>query len=73
VNQKTRLRMYMARHREKGITQLEAGDLLGIQRLSERIREMERDGDLIIRRTVRVPNRFRDTCYVTRYWLHARP
>ena len=63
--------MYMARHRDKGITQLEATEMLGILRLSQRIIELQNSGFRIRKRTVKVPNRFKDNCYVKRYWLDA--
>lgn len=56
----------------KPITQLEAFNGLGICRLSERIREIERLGYVIQHESVRVPTRDKEAT-VTRYTLIAEP
>lgn len=53
----------------KSITQLDAFNLLGICRLSERIRELERLGFVINHESVSVPSRDGKNATVTRYTL----
>ena len=53
----------------KSITQLEAFNLLGICRLSERVRELESLGHVISHESVSVPAREGKNATVTRYAL----
>jgi DNA-binding Lrp family transcriptional regulator len=55
--------------RNGGITQLEAFNALGITRLSERVREMEKLGYVIEHEPVKVPTRDNKLVRVTRYKL----
>ena len=57
----------------KGVTQLEAFNSLGICRLSERIRELERLGWTIKHESVSVPTRSGKNATVTRYSLLSEP
>lgn len=53
------------------VTQLDAFNSLGICRLSERVRELERLGYVIEHSTVTVPARDGKTAHVTQYALMA--
>jgi hypothetical protein len=66
--QNTRLLEWLQSHNT--ITTLEATHELGIQRISERVRELEDEGYPIWHEAqVVVPNRYGQTCHVTRYHL----
>jgi hypothetical protein len=69
MSQNARLTSYLQRN---SVTQLEAFSALGICRLSERIRELERLGWVIRHDRVQVPTRDKPA-YVTRYTLVAEP
>ena len=56
-----------------GITQAEAARKLGIQRLSERVREIECLGWKIGRVTLKHKNRYGHYCYPVRYFLVSAP
>ena len=70
MNQNARLLSYLEQH--GSITSLEAVDNLGILRLSERVREIEKLGIQINHCPVEVPNRFGQTCHITRYVLEDK-
>ena len=55
------------------ITQIVAFTELGVCRLSERVRELERLGYTIEHRTIEVPARGGKTAHVTEYRLIAEP
>ena len=65
MSQNTRLLEYLKR---SDVTQLQAFSELGICRLSERVRELERQGHVIEHKMVEVPTR-EGTARVTRYRL----
>lgn len=65
--QSERLLTYM---RENGpITQMVAMNDLGIMRLASRISELRKQGHKITSQTVKVQNRYGETCRVKRYTL----
>lgn len=68
MNQQTVLLRYLKTHK-RGITQLDAADKLGILRLSERIREIERLGHVIEHRAEQRINRHGNMCRYVRYIL----
>lgn len=51
------------------ITSLEAFTVLGVSRLSARIKDLRTSGHRIDGKTVAVKNRHGETCHVTRYTL----
>jgi hypothetical protein len=65
--QRIRLTKYLNKY--KGITTLQAVEQLGILRLSERIRELEKEGHRINRFRITVKNRFNEDCRVMKYCL----
>lgn len=52
------------------ITQIEAIQHLGVMRLAARIADLRQLGYPICSTTETVKNRYGDTCYVKRYFLH---
>lgn len=54
---------------KRSITQLEAGDKWGIQRLGARVHDLRKAGHNIKSEMVDVFNRFGDKCKVARYTL----
>ena len=66
--QNERIIAYLEEHPE-GITQLEAGQYLGVMRLASRITDLRRRGYNIIADPVTVHNRWEEKCRVTRYRL----
>lgn len=52
-----------------GITQFEATTRLGVSRLASRIHNLRKSGYAITGKTVRVKNRWGETCSVKRYSL----
>lgn len=69
MNQKQALLKYLRIRPRAGITQLDASQVLGIQRLSERIRELEALGHVIDRTRERVINRYGHLSQPVRYRL----
>ena len=65
--QSKRIIDYMYEH--GGITQFEALNELGVMRLASRISELRRKGFDIRSKTVKVQNRYGETCRVKRYSL----
>lgn len=63
-----RLIDYLEKH-EKGITQVEASNELGILRLASRISELRDEGFCIAKDMVSVTNRYGEKCKVARYRL----
>ena len=63
-----RLIDYLKKH-EKGITQVEASNELGILRLASRISELRDEGFCIAKDMVLVTNRYGEKCKVARYRL----
>lgn len=57
---------------KRAITQLEAGDRWGIQRLGARVHDLRKAGHKIKSEMVDVYNRFGDKCRVARYTLTER-
>lgn len=66
MNQNARLLNWLESH--DGVTQLDAFNALGICRLSERIRELERLGYIIEHRMIEVPSR-NGSAHVMQYRL----
>lgn len=58
---------YMTEH--GGITQFEALRELGVMRLASRISELKKNGHKISSQTVKVENRYGETCRVKQYSL----
>ena len=69
--QSQRILDYMYKH--GGITQFEALQELGVMRLASRISDLKRDGYVIASKTVKVKNRYGETCRVKRYALKGDP
>lgn len=65
--QRQRVLNYM--HNFGSITQLEAGEYLGILRLASRISELKKMGFPVKSKRVTVINRFGEKCRVARYYL----
>lgn len=54
----------------KSLTQQQALNELGVWRLSSRISELKNDGELIIKRMIKVKNRWDEECNVAEYvWV----
>jgi predicted transcriptional regulator len=68
MNQNQQLIKYLKSRSRKGITQFEADVLLGIARLSERVRECEAMGYIFHKRWEQKQGRFRQVRF-KRYWL----
>lgn len=65
LTQRERLEHYLKAHQK--VTPLDAWNELGIYRLSARIHELRRAGMNIVRRSVRVRNRYGEPVTVARY------
>ena len=68
MNQRQALLRYLKTHK-RGITQLDAINKLGIARLSERVRELEKIGAVIEHRAEQRINRHGNMCRYVRYIL----
>ena len=68
MNQKQALEQYLKKNKS-GITVWTAQDILGITRLSERIRELESEGKKILREPTKGVNRYGHAMRIMRYKL----
>lgn len=69
MNQKTALLKYLKAHPSVGVTQWTAAEKLGILRLSERIRELEREGVKVVRQRMTATGRYGNPVRPMRYML----
>lgn len=71
MTQKAKLLTYLQRH--GSVTQMEAFSILGICRLSERVREIEQLGWTIAHTRTEVPTRTGKPAHVVRYSIVREP
>lgn len=68
MTQNQKVLKYLQTHK-RGLTQRQADDLFGIERLGGRIWDLRHEGYSIKTTMIAVKNRFGDTCHVARYTL----